>query len=270
MKSVREAGFTLIELLLVISIIALLIAMTLPTLANARKAAHATQCSSNMRQFMTALNIYATDNDTLPYTNSQGGESDPNAEKYWAGAGWLYDGPINDGTGRGYDVDRREQGAIWEYLGTGDVYHCSLDDAPTLELNQVEVGTRYMSSYVMNRAMNGWNQTLPRRPAWAIDAFDNPSASVAMWEGDETQTPPPDSGSVSGHWNDGNNDPDTQGPSLRHNEAGTVGFLDGHIEAWSWLRYFDVAIRVDDQPNELFCNPGTSWGGSPEIPPPGI
>jgi len=266
MKAVRDKGFTLIELLLVISIIALLIAMTLPTLANARKAAHAVQCGSNLRQFMTGLNIYDTDNGTLPYTNSESGEDTGNPDR-WDGAGWLYEGPIDQGSGKaeGYRAQRREDGAMWYYLnGSDGVYHCSLDDAPTLEPNRVEVGTRYMTSYVMNRAMNGWNQTLPNEPGWPIDAFRNPSDSVAMWEGDETATPPPGSATISGHWNDGNNDPDTQGPSLRHNDAGNVGFLDGHVEAWSWLRYFDVALREDEtQPNELFCNPGTPHGGLP-------
>ncbi len=265
MKAVRDRGFTLIELLLVISIIAVLIAMTLPTLANARKAAHAVQCGSNVRQFMTALNIYATDHPTLPYTNSEGGEAMSNAER-WVGAGWLYRGPINEGGGLDYATERREEGALWEYLRVGDVYHCSLDDALSYPIGDTGFGTRYMTSYVMNRAMNGWNQTLPRHPAWAIDAFKNPSNAVAMWEGDETETPPPGSGATpTGHWNDGNNDPDSQGPSLRHNEAGSVGFLDGHVEAWSWLRHFDVAIRTDETvPNALFCNPGTSHGGIPD------
>ncbi|NBC11558.1 MAG: DUF1559 domain-containing protein [Planctomycetes bacterium] len=262
----------MIELLLVISIIALLIAMTLPTLANARKAAHAVQCSSNLRQFMTALNIYATDNPTLPYTNSASGEN-PSTSDFWGSTtsstpspGWLYRGPIDPSQGGddNYDPQRRQDGALWDYLRTGDVYHCSMDIAR----NQPTGDARSLTSYVMNRAMNGWNQTLPQRPAWAIDAFKNPSDAVAMWEGDETFSDPEtqvqDLSNPNGHWNDGNNDPDSQGPSLRHNEAGSVGFLDGHVEAWSWLRYFDVALRTDEtQPNELFCNPGTSHGGLP-------
>ena len=60
-------AFTLIELLLVIAIIGLLIAMLLPTLAAARRAAQALACKSNCRQLATVATAFATDHrDQLP------------------------------------------------------------------------------------------------------------------------------------------------------------------------------------------------------------
>jgi prepilin-type N-terminal cleavage/methylation domain-containing protein len=57
-----RAGFTLVELLVVIGIIAILMSILLPTLGRVREQANATMCASNLRQFGTVLNLYATEN----------------------------------------------------------------------------------------------------------------------------------------------------------------------------------------------------------------
>jgi len=63
----RRHAFTLIELLVVISIIALLIAILLPTLSAARRIARTTACLSNERQIGLALAIFENDNGFMPY-----------------------------------------------------------------------------------------------------------------------------------------------------------------------------------------------------------
>ena len=65
-RAKRSIRFTLIELLVVIAIIAVLAAMLLPVLGNARIAAKKTVCTSNLRQIGMAMLAYEGDTDRLP------------------------------------------------------------------------------------------------------------------------------------------------------------------------------------------------------------
>ncbi len=60
-RSGRQAGFTLLETLVAITIIALLIAILLPTFARARAQTRSVRCLSNLHQLQGAALIYASD-----------------------------------------------------------------------------------------------------------------------------------------------------------------------------------------------------------------
>ena len=68
------AGFTLIELLVVIAIIAVLAALLLPALAQAKEKGRRTVCAQNLRQLGLSLTLYASDNqDLLPLPQQASG-----------------------------------------------------------------------------------------------------------------------------------------------------------------------------------------------------
>ncbi len=80
---VGAAAFTLIELLVVIAIIAILAALMMPSLIQAKTAARSVVCKSQLRQYGIALSSYVGDKAHYPVYNFDPADNDGTNQQYW-------------------------------------------------------------------------------------------------------------------------------------------------------------------------------------------
>jgi len=250
----KGGGFTLIELLLVIVIIAILSALLLPVLAQARAKAQATQCLSNLKQLQTGWQMYANDfEDVLlpnaPYTTQQQGSNQPIAWCGIAEEGW---GSLPANTNLAY----YNAAIVTPYLsGQIGVCKCPGDTVPSAN------GPR-LRSYSMNSQMGqfilaqaGPNYVANPNPGYKVYNKVNdltcPSPSMAWIFCDESADSIDDGFMVvnmlSPAWADL--------PASYHGWSGGFSFADGHIEIRKWA---GSAIKVPVTPNKEIRNVETT------------
>lgn len=183
-----SSGFTLIELLVVISIIALLVALLLPTLKQARTTARTLVCASNQRQIGIGFVHYMSDNNSFlpPINASRNGKAlgtAPYPHKYGM---WNAIGPY---TGFPEWGERKyiDWGAMKPKYGFKGVWVCP-EAGPT----EHPWGKIYGESLYMSYP-GGWDNKLPAplnsRVAWEFprpfDDIPGPSTSIHVSDADD-------------------------------------------------------------------------------------
>lgn len=132
-RTFRRTAFTLVELLVVISIIALLMAILVPSLSKARDQSKVSVCLSNLRQIGIAIHTYADQHngaiprgptDAIPYYPEQGWDE-------WAtNQVWIGEMNVSQGLGAILKTEMTQPRAIF----------CPADDSadPIEELEKIE------------------------------------------------------------------------------------------------------------------------------------
>jgi prepilin-type N-terminal cleavage/methylation domain-containing protein len=171
----RKRAFTLIELLVVIAIIAILAALLLPALAQAKVRAQSVRCASQLRQCGIAMNLYLPDFNELYFWNTNGA--------LLTGMDWFcWAGQTNNNVDTGQDgifntVDR----PLNHYGLTAASLQCPLDQGrvDTLPYTLYQyVGNSYMFNAVglpptADSGLAGHKSTAVQSPATTILFADN-------------------------------------------------------------------------------------------------
>ena len=208
-------GLTLIELLIVVGVISLLMALSVPALVRVRRQAQNTVCTQNLKTLSLAWLLYKDDNDD----RLVGGQVGKVAYD------WVQ-GP----TGVGAVIDRKKegirQGALFQYTGRSiGVYRCPADER-TLGAGQMAFrsysiagganGENWQNSYVLAEKYSDIVQ--PATKYVFVEEADPRGWNRRSW----VLNP------KGGCWVD---------PlAIWHNRIrSTLGYADGHVEIHHWV-----------------------------------
>ena len=214
-------AFTLIELLVVIGIIAILVAILLPTLQKARQQAQAVVCQSNIRQIGQSVFLYAgAHHGTLPDIYESIGV------RAWPGSAIQLDD-------RGiYDW---QVGTLWPYVSTSPdvrqrIFNCPSDTAEPRHPRDTNfiLDPTHLRNFSYNFNSNMWREanTLGQSVPLLLTQIRHPAHKLMVLEMEDPLGP---GGIVS------TADPAGSGVigilTKRHAKLANAGFFDSHVEA---------------------------------------
>lgn len=241
----RRGGFTLVELLVVIGVIAILVAILMPALQKARRAAIVTHCQSTIRGIMQSVAMYQSANKgAFPYQNAWYNRSpnpgvlagvDNTATPSWISV--LIRDKYLARNGKAYQCYERNYRADANYgyeTGTSYVANGVLTTFPKLRIKAQPILVFIMDEYDTQP-----NVVVRPNARQAFIPFSNERemqphmVGFCNWLCDSTGRPFP-------QW---------------HDKGRNYGFTDGHVEYMKWqdakCKMFGLLINGEDRTEGL-------------------
>jgi prepilin-type N-terminal cleavage/methylation domain-containing protein len=236
----RPRGFTLIELLVVIAVIAVLMAILLPSLQAAKRLAASSNCLANQRTLMTAWIMYADDNDGWLVSNLACYDDDKDRDK----TAWVFSPKDINGNSLPHhpapptvtDADRFrgiQAGALWQYIKDLGAYHCPGDNRRSTQQPPRDCWRSYSISYAFGHT----------RPGKAYQKMQEVKNGALYYVFVEEEHNGSNYGENEGGWalRGVGNPMDDSGWSFYdplasyHLKSSTFGFADGHADRRKWM-----------------------------------
>ncbi len=257
----RLNGFTLVELLVVISIIALLMAVLLPALSKARELAKRIVCGNHLKTLMTANFIYSQscDGKFVPINSYLAGATPP--QTAWM-TNTLFRRIVGFQKRHNAEVDIISSAAASPFIVQKE-YLCPSDEINKLITNAVGPSGNVSVSYSYNATeflvqsgditkANIFNWTKMPELGHSAQSVKRASEKLAFIDGIDWWTEWEGANYVNG-WDKlhqatidqyrTNVSPQVYGPVIyRHSEGALVAFYDGHT---SYMKKQDVYVSKD-------------------------